>query len=147
MIYDPTLEFYREKAKVRLKYFFDKGLKFELKEKRFNRTLKQNKYLHLILGWFAWEYGETMEYIKQEVFKKVVNAEIFKSEYVNKKTGEIRDSWRSTAELDSKEMTIAIDRFRDYASKEAGIYLPQPDDLIHLNEIEIELNNHAKNYI
>ncbi len=25
MIYDPTLEFYRQKAKVRLQYFFDKG--------------------------------------------------------------------------------------------------------------------------
>ncbi len=147
MIYDPTLEFYRQKAKVRLQYFFDKGLRFELTEKRFNRTIKQNKYLHLILGWYAWEYGETREYIKQEVFKKVVNPEIFKTEYINKKTGEIREDWRSSADLDTKEMTTAIDRFRDYASKEAGIYLPKANEYHDLQQIEIELNNNAKNYI
>ena len=51
------------------------------------------------------------------------------------------EAWRSTASLDTKEMTTAIDNFRDYASKEAGIYLPTPDDLVYLNEIEKQVNN------
>lgn len=42
---------------------------------------------------------------------------------------EQKTSWRSTADLDTKELTTAIDRFRNYSSKEAGIYLPEPSDL------------------
>jgi hypothetical protein len=39
-------------------------------------------------------------------------------------------------------MTLCIDRFRDYASKEAGVYLPQPSDLCFmLQEMEIQINN------
>ena len=87
------------------------------------------------------EYGETPEYVKQDIFKKLVNPQIFLTEYVNYKTGEVREAWRSTADLNTKEMTTAIDNFRDYASKEAGIYLPTPDDLISLNEIERQVNN------
>ncbi len=147
MIYNPNIPFDLQKAKERFKWLISKGKTFELTEKRLKRSLNQNRYLHLILGWYAWEYGETREYIKQEVFKKVVNPEIFKTEYINKKTGEFREDWRSSADLDTKEMTTAINRFRDYASKEFGIYLPEPNDLINLNEIEKELSNNAKNYI
>jgi hypothetical protein len=43
-------------------------------------------------------------------------------------------------------MTLCINRFRDYASKEAGIYLPEPSDLVLLQEIEIQINNN-KNYL
>ena len=49
--------------------------------------------------------------------------------------------WRSTADLDTKELTTAIDKFRDYSSAEAGIYLPEPKDLAILQDIEIELKN------
>jgi hypothetical protein len=41
-------------------------------------------------------------------------------------------------------MTLC-NRFRDYASKEAGIYLPEPSDLVLLQEIEIQINN--QNYL
>jgi hypothetical protein len=43
-------------------------------------------------------------------------------------------------------MTLCINRFRDYASKEAGIYLPEPSDLVLLQEIEIQINNN-QNYL
>lgn len=147
MIYNPTIPIDVERAKERFKWLISKGKTFELTEKRAKRSISQNNYLHLIIGWYAWDYGETFDYIKQKVFKKEVNREIFKTEYINRKTGEIRTDWRSTADLNTKEMTTAIDRFRDYASKEAGIYLPEPNDLVHLQEIEKELNNHAKPYI
>ncbi len=147
MIYNPNIPFDLQRAKERFKWLIQKGKTFELTEKRQKRSIQQNSYLHLILGWYAWEYGETMEYIKQEVFKKQINTEIFKTEYINKKTGEFREDWKSTADLNTKEMTIAIDRFRDYASKEAGIYLPEPSDLIYLQEIEKELKNNAQKYI
>jgi hypothetical protein len=41
-------------------------------------------------------------------------------------------------------MTNAINRFRNYASKEAGIYLPSPDDLIELQDIKNQIENYAE---
>lgn len=146
MIYNPQIEIDIFRAEERLKWLIEKGKRFELKEKRKKRTLDQNSYLHLILGWYAVEYGETREYIKQHTFKRVVNPEIFRTEHINRKMGEIREDWRSTADLDTGELTTAIDRFRNYSSKEAGIYLPEPKDLVHLNQIEAELDKY-KTYI
>lgn len=117
---------------------------FELTQKKPIRSLSQNNYLHLIISWFALEYGETLEYTKQVIFKRQINPDIFKTEYINKKTGEIREDWKSSADINSKEMTIAIERFRNYSSKIAGFYLPEPGDLIRLNEIRIQLENHKE---
>ena len=49
---------------------------------------------------------------------------------------------RSSADLDSAEFALTIDRFRNWASAQCGIYLPSPDEdrLIQLMEIEIERN-------
>lgn len=146
MIYNPKIELDKVRAKERLEYLISKGKRFELTEKRERRSISQNNYLHLILSWYAVEYGETLEYVKQEVFKKQINTEIFKTEYINRKTGEYRVDWRSTSELNTKEMTTAIDRFRNYSSKEAGIYLPEPKDLAMLNHIETEITK-FKTYI
>ena len=141
MIFNANNEFDIQRAKERLGYLIDKKKTFEITEKKSKRTYSQNNYIHLLFAWFALEYGETPEYVKQEIFKKLVNPQIFLTEYVNYKTGEVREAWRSTADLNTKEMTTAIDNFRDYASKEAGIYLPTPDDLNSLNEIERQVNN------
>lgn len=141
MIFNASNEFDIQRAKERLGYLIDKKKTFEITEKKPKRTYSQNNYIHLLFAWFALEYGETPEYVKQEIFKKLVNPQIFLTEYVNYKTGEVRAAWRSTADLNTKEMTTAIDNFRDYASKEAGIYLPTPDDLNSLNEIERQVNN------
>lgn len=141
MIYNAKNTLDINRARSRLEHLISNEKTFELTEKRPKKSIKQNAYLHLILSWFALEYGETLEYIKQEMFKKIVNKDIFETEFVNKKTGEIRKDWRSVSELDSKEMTISIDRFRNYASKEAGIYLPEPTDLIYLQEIENQIKN------
>ncbi|MEG0188851.1 MAG: hypothetical protein RR447_10895 [Algoriella sp.] len=39
------------------------------------------------------------------------------------------------------ERQKAIEKFRDYSSVEAGIYLPSPDEKDFLLQIEIELKN------
>ena len=139
MIYDASLGFYREKALKRLEWLIENKKKFEIREIIPIRTLAQNRYLHLILSWFAFEYGETLEYVKVEFFKKTVNPQLFKVEYVNPVTGEIRESLRSSRDLDKSEMTNAIDRFRDWSSKESGIYLPDPQDLAAVQALQMEL--------
>lgn len=144
MIFNSKIEFQKNKAISLFNLYLEKNKTFELREIKPKRSISQNSYLHLILSWYALEYGETFEFIKQEVFKKQINKDIFEFEFVNKKTGEIRVAYKSTSILDSKEMTIAIERFRNYASKEAGIYLPEPKDLAILQEIEIEIKNNKQ---
>lgn len=144
MIFDVSNELNRKKAIERFKYFLDKKKTFELTEKRPLRTVSQNNYLHLILSLYALEYGDTLKHTKEELFKKLLSPDIFKTEFVNKKTGEIRDDWKSSANIDTKQMTTAINRFRNYASKEAGIYLPNPEDLIELQDIKNQIENYAE---
>jgi hypothetical protein len=144
MIFDVSNELNRKKAIERFKFFLDKKKTFELTEKRPLRTLSQNNYLHLILSWYALEYGETLKHTKLELFKKQLSPDIFKTEFVNKKNGECRDEWKSSANIDTKQMTTAINRFRNYASKQAGIYLPSPDDLIELQDIKNQIENYAE---
>ena len=110
----------------------------ELTEKKPRRSNQQNAYLHVILGYFAMETGNTLEWVKQQYFKKLVNADIFIREQEDKWLGRMK-VLRSSADLDSAEMTPAIDRFRNWSSSEAGIYLPSAneEDMLSLMEIEI----------
>ena len=141
MTYDLSRELDRAQFKERGNLLYRQGALVELTEKRGKRTLKQNSYLYLILSYFALQYGERMEYIKQEFFKRHVNADIFLREKEGKGIGRYY-VLRSSAELDTKEMTTAIDRFRDWASKEVGVYLPTPEEngLIGEIEREVEMN-------
>jgi hypothetical protein len=144
MIYNPANEIDVHRAFEKVKYFIKKKKVFELKQKQVPKTYKQIKYVHLIMGWFALEYGETLEYVKLNYFKRLVNPEIFEFEFINRKTGEVRIEYKSLADVTKDELTLAINRFRDYASKEGGIYLPEPRDLAILQQIEIELNNNKQ---
>lgn len=139
MLYNGADEFDKKKAVVRLKHFLDKGVCFELTEKRNLGSDNQLRYLHLILGWFAIEYGDTIEYVKQEIFKKIVNPDIFFTEKVNRKTGEIREDWRSVNDLDTKELSSSITKFRNYSVKDFGHYLPAPNERPFLIEIEKQI--------
>ncbi|ROI03687.1 hypothetical protein EGI16_10765 [Chryseobacterium sp. G0240] len=136
MIFDTSIPEIKKKAINRIKHLLDKNAKIEVLEKKNKRTYSQNNYLHLILSYYAIEYGETMEYVKQIIFKQWVNEDLFKTEFVNKKTGEIREAWRSTADLNTKEMSQATERFRNYSVKSLGLYIPEPKDIVHLEEIE-----------
>ena len=144
MIYNPEKQIDINRSIEKIKYFIANNKVFELTEKRKKRTISQNSYLHLILAGFALETGYTAEEVKQDIFKKIVNPNTFyEGEF-----GELVkiERWRSTANLNTQEMTLCIDRFRDYASKEAGIYLPEPIDLVLLQDLEIQVNNN-KNYL
>lgn len=45
---------------------------------------------------------------------------------------------RSSSEIDTKQMTQAIDKFRNWSSKEAGIYLPDANEDQFLEHIRQE---------
>ena len=144
MIYNPEKEIDINRAIEKIKHFISTKKVFELTEKRRKRTISQNSYLHLILAGFALETGYTAKEVKQDIFKKIVNPNTF---YEGEFGVLVKiERWRSTANLNTQEMTLCIERFRDYASVEAGIYLPEPSDLALLQDLEIQVNNN-KNYL
>lgn len=116
-------------------HLIEKGCVVELKEKKRQRSLSQNSYLHLLLGYFASEFGLSLEEVKFDVFKKTVNKEIFGRERVNKR-GKSITYMRSTRDLDTGEMTTAIERFRNYSVAVAGLYLPAPNEEAALIEAQ-----------
>lgn len=145
MIYDSNISLDVKRSTERLRYLIQNQKVFEIKEKRKIRSISQNRYLHLILGWFGLEYGYSLEEVKQHIFKEQVNSDLF---YDGEKEGVVTiHRWRSTATLKSDEMTLAIDRFRDFSSKQ-GCYLPEPSDIGAINEMERQLSkNSSKQYL
>lgn len=141
MIYNPRNPHDVEKAKKRFNQLIEGVKPFELKGKNPPRSNPQNAYLHLILGFFATEYGCSLDEVKLDFFKRKCNKEIFERRVTNKQGKEIT-TLRSSADLDTMEMTTAIERFRNWSVSVAGIYLPSPNEdqfLIHVSQ-EIERN-------
>lgn len=141
MIYDLKNPVHRDQFSRRSDSLLEKGQDVvELKTKT-SRSLRQNAYLHLILGWFAAETGNTREFVKREYFKRLVNAEIFVS-YIDDRWLGRTEIIKSSAEVTKEEMTTAIERFRNWSSQEAGIYLPSADEQNYLEQLEIELGRY-----
>ena len=112
----------------------------ELKKKHPQRTMAQNRYLHLLLGLFAAETGMTLEDVKQEVFKKICNRDIFCYKKTIGKSGKAMEieGVRSSAFIDTADMATAITRFRNWSSSEVGIYLPAANEheaLLHAEQV------------
>lgn len=127
MIYNLANEYDVPQFLEQVKRLLEEKQIVELKRKHTGRTLAQNSYLHLIISYFASEYGCTSDEAKVDFFKRTCNKEIFEERVVNKRGHEIV-RLRSTSALTTSEMTFAIDRFRNWAASKAGIYLPSPND-------------------
>lgn len=139
MLYDCKNDFDRANFLARAQLLADRKDVVELRTKR-QRTLNQNAYLHVLIEYFAAVYGEDPAYVKEEYFKCLVNPEIFIiGGHVDKFTGQKRCVCRSTADLTTEEMSVCIDRFRNWSAKEAEIYLPTAEEGAFLRQCEIEI--------
>ena len=145
MTYDLANPLDQQRFKTRCNHLYKQGGVVELTAKKGRRTIPQNSYLHLILGWFAIETGNTLDFVKKEYFKRYINPNIFVVEIEDKYLGKIK-VLRSSRDLTSAEMTTAIERFRNWASAEAGVYLPSPDEQSLLQYIERESSRY-KDYL
>lgn len=134
----------KQKAIQHFDKLINKDCMFELTEKMPKRSLSQNSYLHLIIDYFALETGYSEDYVKREFYKKLCNPSIF-IKIVKGTLGEVQDL-RSSKDLDTREMTESIERFRNWSAREAQIYLPEPSDLDFLQQIEYEISKN-KNYL
>ena len=127
MIYDLSNEYDAAKFKERAKSLLHERAVVEMAKKTTKRSLAQNSYLHVLLGYFASEFGYTMEEVKHDIFKKRCNPELFLHKRKNKRGFEVTYV-RSSTELDKSQMTQAIERFRNYSSAVCGLYLPEPNE-------------------
>lgn len=146
MLYNTSNPLDKENFLARAQLLAERGDIVELRTKR-QRSLKQSAYLHCILAYFGSQYGEDAEYVKAEYFKKLVNPEIFiLSKGQDPFTGRDKYKLRSTADLTTEEMSTCIDRFRNWSSKVAGIYLPTAEEGAILAMCEVEIAK-AKRYL
>ncbi len=144
-LYDLSNPLDAENFKLRCNSLYKKGCIAELTEKKPQRTIKQNRYLHVILSYFGLRTGNTLDYVKRQYFKVHCNPELFIIEREDALLGKVK-KLRSSAELTTEEMTLAIERFRNWAALEAEIYIPTPEDHERIQLMEIEVGR-AKQYL
>ena len=128
---------------LRAKKLAESGKIVELTEKKPKRSLPQNRYLHVILAYFGTQTGNTLEWVKQQYYKKLVNPDLFIREKEDKFLGRIK-VLRSSADLDTSEFSLSIERFRNWAAQEAGIYIPSADEAILIQQMAIEIERNKE---
>lgn len=137
MVYDLGSPLQAENFMARARRLAGRGAVVELTERR-ARTLSQNSYVHVIIGYFAAVTGNTAEWVKREYFKRACNGALFERRRVDRLLGREVTYLRSTSELGAEEMSVAIDRFRDWSAREAGVYLPSADERGMVAEADAE---------
>jgi len=140
MKYDLSNPMHRKTLRVKVARILEKpsGI-VELRECKQLRSIRQNSYLHLLISYFALQVGERAEDVKREYYKLEANRETFLRSAVSRVTGQRVERLRSSAELTSHEMTLTIDRFRNWSAAVAGIYLPSPTDFAAIEQMQIEV--------
>ena len=142
MLYDLRNPLDRERFKRRCNALYQKQGIVDLSEKT-QRSIQQNKFLHLLLGYLAMETGNTLDYVKEVFYKRTANKELFLREKEDEILGKV-EYLRSSADLSKEEMTLSIDRFRDWSSQTAGVYLPAANEQEFLASIEYELSKYEQ---
>lgn len=122
-------EFDRKKGIAYFKKLLDDRCWADLKKPKKQRTVRQNSYLHVCLGFFCAETGYTILEAKELFSHQLPDIMRY-----TKKGLSFR---RSTADLDSKEMNILIDTIRDMSLHQLGIYIPTSEEYL-MNRFEIE---------
>lgn len=146
MIYDLSNDHYRAKFRESVdKLLAEADAVVEMKKKSAKRSLSQNAYLHLLLGYFAAQYGCSRDEAKVDFYKRTCNRDLYERRRANRQGVEVA-YLRSSADLTKEELALSIDRFRNWSAAEAGIYLPSADDhrMITFAMCEVE---RAKEYL
>ena len=95
--------------------------KLELTEKRTERTINQNSLFHMWISVFAEDIGElNLDAVKRDVKRTLLGMR----EVRNRFTGEIQSDDYRTSEMDTKQLSEFMDKFKTWALSEFGCYLP-----------------------
>ena len=136
MIYNLATDLDRRRLDTRIAALKAKGACVDLTEHT-KRTKGQNSYLHLLLGVVAMDTGNTLAYVKEWYYKRLVNAPLYCVETEDPFLGTV-ETLRSSADLTKEEMAESIDRFKRWGN-ENGFYMPEAGDETLLQAIEAEM--------
>lgn len=145
MIYNFQSPLDVQNARARLELLIKKQCVAEVTEKKPKRSLSQNAYLHTLLGYFASQTGNTLDWVKQQYYKRLCNPDLFVGEKDDKLLGKVKYI-KSSTQLNTEEMNLSIERFRNWAASEAGIYLPEPTSAAEIAALQIEVERY-KTYL
>lgn len=109
------------------------GKTVDIKVVRQQRSLRANAYCHLLLGICGNEWGYSIPEIKT-IWKRDIASSVFV--YFKNDQPFVR----SSADLDSKEMTNAIELLKKYAA-EQSLVLPEPNEEDKLRYYERQIAN------
>jgi len=136
MIYNTTYETQRKSLIEKVKWFILNKKIVDLRQWKPKRTRRQNKYLHVLLTLIAIDYCDTIEYVKNALYKSRYNAILYEYEVSNKYGKRI--ALRSSKDLTTEEMALSIDRLREGYMRDTGCYLPDADEDFSVYEAEIQ---------
>ena len=133
MKYDLSKSYDRQKAREYLSKLIESESKVELKKIHPKRSLSQNSYLHVLFNLWGSEFGYTIDEAKDTVKDALgYTDEAAKGNLLNQIIPFSRVSVhrKKTSEMDSKELTIFIDKFRDWSADTCGLYLPSSEEFL-----------------
>jgi hypothetical protein len=145
MIYNLSNPLDVQNARTRLEYLVGRGRVVELTEKKQKRSLSQNSYLHLLLSYFASRTGDTLEWVKEQYYKRLCNPDLYLYMKDDPYVGRVPDT-RSSSSLRTDEMSLSIERFRNWSASEAGIYLPEATSEAEIAALQVEVERY-KTYL
>ena len=144
MIYNLSNSFDVERFRSKADYYIAKGKEVELKLNVRQRSLAHNRYLHLCLGYFGAWVGCSLDYVKLYYYKLHCNHDLFVHIIHDPVLGKDVNAIRSTRDLSIEQMTLSIERFRNWASAEGGINIPSPEDQAAIAEMERQVSLNAE---
>ena len=143
MLYDLSTQFDCDRLRERVEKAIKGRKRVDFTLKAETRTLSQNSYLHLLLGYYGLIHGHTIEEVKEHYFKELCNRDIFISYSELEFIGRVK-SIKSTKDIDKETMIIAIDRFIKWCEEVAETSMPRSDDFLFINEAELRVSQASK---
>lgn len=131
-----SLELDKARFVARCNALLQKGAFVELTDKS-GKSREQNSYEHLLMGIVAMEIGESLDYVKENYYKRLVNPDIFVYEKTDPFLGKIKDTY-SCKEISKEQTSVAIDRFKRWMN-EQGYYAPSHLDEERLQDVWREM--------
>lgn len=129
MLFDPKSDFDRKKARAYFEKLLNGDLPFELKATKKQRTIRQNAYLHVCLSMFCAETGYTIDESKELFSLHLPDLMRYTKKEVSFR--------KSSKDLDSKEMTVLIDKIREMSMDQLGLYIPTSEEYL-INKFQID---------
>ena len=145
MMYNTKNPLEVQNLRLKIEKLIENQSMVEVVEKK-AKTLQQLKYLHTILAYFGLQTGNTIDEVKTCYFKRIVNKGLFVGKKHDDLLGTDREYLISTANITKEELYEAIERFRNWSSNVAGIYIPSSEEYIALLQIEHDIQN-SKQYL